>query len=484
MRAMLVIGALPNLLLAAAAAPLGTRAIVNLEYLGLALLARVVSRGMLVALLALLLLIDVLFSFGPVFNFGPGEIVVAVEQIRHFTGRALVGAAAVILGIVAVAFGVVRLAFPRRAAGAPSIAPGRAPYRAFAAGAIALVLLDVVNGTSALWWRPRTLLPADVTTSVLAGQYARGLGQPPESGQPMRAATDALRAAVTGADSASAIPARIVLVVVEAMGAPRGADLAAAFGPLTDPRVTQRYAIRTGTVPFAGATTSGEFRELCGIRMSHVSARQGAVPSCLPRQLASLGYRSLALHAYHGALFERLDWYPRVGFERMEFGDAAAPAGSRACGMLFHGPCDSAVISRIRDELRRPAGERSFVYWLTLSSHFPLDPRAPRRATACRAIGPAGADAGGCALWSAVWPVFEGIAALAADTTLPSAWYIVVGDHGPPRIFDREGRETDTTSAAGQRRFAADRHPFLRDEVPYIELRPLPQLAPGSGTAR
>lgn len=492
-RALLVIAALPNLLLATAAAPLGTRAIVNLEYLGLALLARVVSRGMLVALLAVVLLIDLLFSFGPVFNFGPGEIVAAVEQIRHFTGRAILGAAAVVLATVAASFGIVRLALPRRSAIAPlpaaQVPPARpaatrAPYLFFAAGAASLLVFDVVNGTSALWWRPRTLVPFDVTTSVLAGQYARGLGQPPESGQPMRAATDALRAVVGAADSAAEVPARIVLVVVEAMGVPRGADLAAVFGPLTDARLAQRYEIRTGTVPFAGATTSGEFRELCGIRMSHVSARQAAVPPCLPRQLASLGYRSIALHAYNGALFERLDWYPRVGFQRMVFADDAAPAGSRECGMLFHGPCDDAVIARVRDELRRPAGERSFVYWLTLSSHFPLDPRAPRNPAACRAIGQAGTDAEACALWSAIWPVFEGIAALAADTTLHPAWYILVGDHGPPRIFDRPGPGTDTEAGSDGRRFASDRHPFLRDQVPFIELRPLARPAPRPLTAR
>lgn len=326
--------------------------------------------------------------------------------------------------------------------------------------------------------------PLDVTPSVLAGQYARGLGQPPESGQPMRAATDALRAAVSGADSAADVPARIVLVVVEAMGVPRGADLTAAFGPLTSPRVARRYRIRTGVVPFAGATTSGEFRELCGIRMSHVSARHAEMPPCLPRQLASLGYGSVAMHAYNGALFERLDWYPRVGFQRMHFADAVAPPGSKGCGLLFHGPCDDAVIPRLRQELRRPVEERAFIYWLTLSSHFPLDPRVSANPAACRAIGQAGSDAEACALWSAVWLVFEGIASLAADTTLAPAWYIVVGDHAPPRIFERRERETDSTSVSPQRRFAADRHPFVRDQVPFIELRPLTRLAPGSRTAR
>ena len=484
LRAPLVIAALPNLLLAAAAAPLGTRAVVNLEYLGLALLVRVVSRGMLVALLAVLLLIDVLFSFGPAFNFGPGEIVAAVEQIRHFTGRTTVAAIAVLAAIVAVAFGVVLVALPARAPRATPAQRPRAPYRVFAAGAVALVLLDVINGTSAFLWRPRTLFPVDVTTSVLAGQYARGLSSPPESGQPMRAATDALRGLVTGADPGLAVPPRIVLVVVEAMGVPRGADLAAAFGPLADPGLARRYAIRTGTVPFAGATTSGEFRELCGIRMSHVSARQNEIPPCLPRQLGPLGYRSVAMHAYNGALFERLDWYPRVGFQRMDFATDAAPAGARGCGMMFHGPCDSAVISRVRDELRRPMGERAFIYWLTLSSHFPLDPRAPRNAAACGAIGRAGTDDEACALWSAVWPVFEGVAALAADTTLPPAWYILVGDHAPPRIFERPGRGGEADATRGDRRFAADRHPFLRDEVPFIELRPLARATPGPATAR
>lgn len=464
LRVLLVLGILPNLLIGLATAPHGTRALVHLEYLVLVALHRFISRTLLGVLVVVTLLLDVLFSFAPVFNFGPSETVAAVEQIRHFSGRAIVIAIGVVAMVVAVALALVRLA-GRAERGQPM----RERLRpALIAGPIALtaLVLDVANGSNPVLWRARTLVPFDVATTVIAGQYARGLTDIPEAGQPMRAATDSLRSQL--ATEHAALPDRIVLIVVESMGVPRGADLEEAFGPLATPAVRARYEVRTGTVPFAGATTSGEFRELCGVRMSHASVRRYDTPACLPAQLAARGYQSLAMHAYNGALFERREWYPRIGFQQMLFADELNPRKSAPrCGLMFNGPCDASVASLLRAQLSSGGGRR-FVYWLTLSSHFPLDPRAPTSRDACAGLGSAGRTEEACALWSSLWPVVEGVAAIAADTSLPPAWYILVGDHAPPQLPGEVG----APSARQANAYAEDRLPFALDEVSFIELRP------------
>lgn len=220
-RALVSIALVPNLLLGAVAAPMGTRAFVHLEYLVLALLAAFVSRAMLGVLLGVTLTVDMLFSFAPIFNFGPGEIVAAVDQLRHFRGRAIAFALAVAGTIAALTVAIVRLAIPRQAP-APLVHGERRTAAVLLATAAALVGLDVANGTNTLAWRPQATVRYDVTTSLFDGQYARGISTPPEAGAPMRAATDALRAVVRDS-SARELPARIVLVMVEAMGMPRSA---------------------------------------------------------------------------------------------------------------------------------------------------------------------------------------------------------------------------------------------------------------------
>jgi hypothetical protein len=109
------------------------------------------------------------------------------------------------------------------------------------------------------------------------------------------------------------------------------------------------------------------------------------------------------------------------------------------------------MLEVMRGELTRRPGGKRFVYWLTLTSHFPLAPGSPRSSEVCSAAGLT-SDAV-CAQWTALWPVLRGIASLASDSTLPPAWYVVVGDHSPHLLI-------------------ADDDVYSRDRVPYVTLRP------------
>lgn len=407
---------------------------------------------MLTALMTLTLLVDVAFTFAPTFNFGPTEVVAAVEQIRHFSGRALVVAVGVIACVMLVAIVLVLLRGKR-------VSPPERRMLATLCGTFALVAVgaDILNGSSAIGWRPRTVVPIDVATSLFASQFRKDLSVPPPIDQPREAASDALRASIAGAaGGAWEGPNKIVLVVVESMGYPRGAKPSALFAPLMRETLSRRFAIRTGIVPFWGATTGAELRELCGVAMNHFTALQAAsLQSCLPAQLRSLGYESLALHGYNGSLFRRRDWYPRVGFDRIAFREELQAEHRHVeCGMVFHGVCDSSFTKIIRNELTRAPVRRQFVYWLTLSSHFPLDPRTGSSGMPCATLGAVGREEGVCSLWRALWPVIEGMARLAEDPAVPPAWYIIVGDHPPPQLF-------------------SDTNLFLQYRVPFIELRPI-----------
>lgn len=470
MRALVVIGGLPNIILLPTAV-WGSRALINVEYLVIAAFERYMSRVMLGVLLAITLTLDVLITFAPIFNFGPAEIVDAVQQIAHFRGRAILAAIGIILFIMALAGAIVRLR------GRPKALPsgGRQMLRLCAGVGLAAVAVDVANGSSSLWWRATTTVDMDVATSLLASDYMRGWRSNPKHGQPMEAAADELRLALNGATPETwSAPRKIVLVIMESMGLPRGTSQEQIWAPFMTEAIANRYAVRTGEVPFLGATTAGEFREMCGIRMTHLAVRGATLPPCIPGQLQSLGYETFSMHGYNGMLFQRLEWYPRVGFERMEFDDDISKRPNIAkCGRVFHGVCDSTALSLVREELTRDPARKQFLYWLTLTSHFPLG--SPEYGSdGCNAVGDAGKIPLVCQLWTALWPALSGLAEMAADTTVPPAWYIIVGDHMPPQLLSVGYNHPSYPPRDRQlpSRFEEDRLAFSTSKVPFIELRP------------
>ncbi|MGH7677197.1 MAG: sulfatase-like hydrolase/transferase [Gemmatimonadaceae bacterium] len=450
-RAFVVLALLPNVLLGFVAAAAHTpRALVNLDYVAVFALDAFVRRGVTVVLMAIALLLDIAFTVAPAFNFGPSEVVQAVAEIRNLSGRTIVVAVTVIGLIALAALGIVLLRGRRvERSGGP---------RQLAVALVFTVLVlgvDILNGSNAFTWRPRRLLATDVSESMLVTRYSAP-GTLPPTGKAM-AATDGVRAEIARATELGRWegPTKIVVIVVEAMGAPRGASVGTLFSALAADSVSRRYETRTGTIPAFGSTTTGEIRALCGVARNHLSLLSPqADVRCLPHELRPFGFEAVALHGYNGSLFQRREWYPRVGFGRMLFREELrANARLPECGAVFHGVCDSTMARVVRAELKRAPGKRELIYWLTLSSHFPIDPRTGGSGAACESLGRFGKEREICALWNALWPALQGIAGLAADTTLPPAWYIIAGDHAPPQLF------SDTTL-------------WLQRRVPFMELRP------------
>ena len=89
------------------------RALINLDYVAVLALDAFVSPAVTMTLMTLALLLDIAFTAAPAFNFGPSEVVQAVAEIRHFSGRTILFAAAFIGLMALVAVVIVRLRGPR-----------------------------------------------------------------------------------------------------------------------------------------------------------------------------------------------------------------------------------------------------------------------------------------------------------------------------------------------------------------------------------
>jgi len=233
----------------------------------------------------------------------------------------------------------------------------------------------------------------------------------------------------------------VVLVIVEALGLPVAPEEKRLFAQFwLRPEWRKRYQVTQGSTPFFGSTTSGELRELCG-RWSDYAHYDFDHADCLPSLFRAAGYSTVALHGFGGHLFNRMEWYPKIAFDKAEFADDLERLGARNCDGVFPGACDGdvpAIIGKMLAEAKRP----QFIYWLTLNSHLPVIVDERTEGAQC-SLGSAG--------WNDEFPrvcrvlqkhkvVADALDRLIMSPELPPTDFLIVGDHKPP-FFDRESRE-------------------------------------------
>lgn len=374
-------------------------------YMSVALAARSLSFPFVAMSFAVALAYDAVSTVATLFNLAPTEMTAAIRfagTVRLFDSPLYVG----------LAFGAL---IP--AAGAV----GLLAWRANARRANPWIFVAAVTATAAI----------DFTLHV-SPHYHFGsmMGQ----GRPVQSAAETSafgRLAGTGGRNA-------IVVVVESMGqlvdAEKRAWIAA---PLMAPEVAARYQVTSGATEYFGSTTAGEMRELCGTRAGYAELDAAAAARCLPARLKRAGYETIALHGFSRNMFERRDWYPKIGFDRMVFGEDLKAAGIRMCGGPFRGACDAdmePVIRRTIDAAERPY----LVYWLTLNTHVPVLPADVRGPLAC-ADGAAGDSRNVCVM-AALWrEVFASVARLAVHAASKPTDILIVGDHAPP-LWSASGR--------------------------------------------
>jgi len=270
--------------------------------------------------------------------------------------------------------------------------------------------------------------------------------------------------------SLTALPAsahpNVVLVVVESWGLLKDAVLAKPLtAPYNDSQLTAVYQVSYGSVPFDGLTVPGEVRELCHSHLGFgvFRASLSEADACLPEMFRARGYQTHAVHGYMGAMFQRDQWYKRIGFATASFEPDLHRDGLPGCPGAFPGICDSSIPPWIGDHLLANSDDApQFVYWVTLNSHIPVPvhPHLPGDSTCASQPDLSSSDAL-CSWFRLVFAVHQSIRDLALRPTTRPTVFVLVGDHAPP--------------------FAT---PQLRDKfsdtvVPFIVLTPRRLLQPG-----
>jgi hypothetical protein len=272
---------------------------------------------------------------------------------------------------------------------------------------------------------------------------------------------------ITGiaADGEDSSRPNIVLIVVESWGL---ANDSAIRDKITEPlmRFTAaqhepRYKVVEGSVPFNGATISGEGRELCAtaIGLHIIEASSQELSSCLPERLNSSGYHTVAIHGMDGHLFNRRNWYPTIGFQEALFRSQLRALGLPDCVGAFIGTCDAAIVDWIGTRLETSSSPQ-FIYWMTLNSHLPVpNPPSLISPASCSFSSRLSGNPALCSWFQLEENVDRAVATL-ARTSSPGrkTIFVLVGDHAPP--FSDPGLRAS----------------FSPTDVPYIALIPT-QLA-------
>jgi phosphoglycerol transferase MdoB-like AlkP superfamily enzyme len=261
---------------------------------------------------------------------------------------------------------------------------------------------------------------------------------------------------IPGTGSALQAAPHVVLVIVESWGLARSMPVETSLlSSYQTEEFNESYTLTTGTVPFDGATVSGELRELCGntLGLAVISASTSKVNDCLPERMIRMGYRSIAVHGFDGAMFERSSWYPKLQFQETWFQAQLKEKGLPQCPGPFPGICDAAIATWIGDRLDE-AQQPQFIYWVTLNSHLPVPVsnkvKDPPSCTGITALS----DDAICAWYRLIFNVHRSIAELALRERDHPTEFVVVGDHTPP--FPSEER----------------RNQFSPSVVPYVVLSP------------
>jgi phosphoglycerol transferase MdoB-like AlkP superfamily enzyme len=245
-----------------------------------------------------------------------------------------------------------------------------------------------------------------------------------------------------------------MLVLVESMGLPKAPEVLDWLrGRLFTQRLSSRWTVRQSDEAFRGTTTSGELRALCGLQGHYSRLDDTLAARCLPQMLAGQGTTSIGIHGFGLRMFDRNQWWPRIGLAPWQWPGRPQAQLPMSCNHAFPGVCDAAVLDLAVAQAQQPA---RFVYALTLDTHLPLDQdhAGPLPAELKARCAASGTPEEACHLVRKLGDVLGTLSqSLAGSRATP--FVVVVGDHAPP---------------FGE---AANRQAFVADRVPIFVLTPL-----------
>jgi hypothetical protein len=448
----------------------------NLDFLIVGILALFLPRAISACLLLIAILVDFLAEISLTYYIAPADILRNAPEIKVMPGWLITQLCVGVLLVLAIACGAFFLPRLRRryvtaifliafAVACRGVNALEAHWEA-SHGPHFLLHRAVRDTIERNGWRSER--PARSSTRELIWQvreYPSLFGSAEKKGQPSVPMDSAAAAGYRWLDANSpnlhSLP-DFVLIVVESWG---NSSDPAIRQSLVQPYVSQlggKFTILQGSVPFHGATISGENRELCGFSGGHrlMVAPATDFLTCLPDKLRGLGFHTIAIHGNPGTFYQRKEWYPRAGFEEIWFKWKLESAGLPDCVGVFKGVCDAAIADWIGKRLERPDPGPRFVYWVTLNSHLPVpNPAALPFLVPCNTESSLAADPALCNWYRLVLNVHQSVSSLAAQNRPRPVIYVIVGDHAPP-FSDSNLRDS-----------------FDQSAVPYVILLPNEEAA-------
>jgi phosphoglycerol transferase MdoB-like AlkP superfamily enzyme len=433
----------------------------NIEYIGVGILSLFVRRRWTICVLSSVILLDVAYSIGKTYLLSPTEVLEAAPGAMFFIRMHPWSLTAIVSAVIAVCILVPKMTEDR----------GFTRERLLMISALLAVAcmgtaIDYRDGMIAASRPDRQLAEYRIFRNSLHRiaedeMLARG---------EKRRLAKGMSSSLIGA-SAKILPAmfsnpgtgiglqtapHVVLVLVESWGLARSQPVQTSLlSSYQTKEFNESYTLSTGTVPFDGATVSGELRELCGntLGLAVMSTSASNLKGCLPERMRRMGYRPIAIHGFDGAMFERSSWYPKLQFQETWFQAQLKEKGLPECPGPIPGICDAAIATWIGDRLDE-AQQPHFIYWVTLNSHLPVPvSNKVKDPPSCTGI-PALSDDAICAWYRLIFNVHRSIAELALRERDHPTEFVVVGDHAPP--FASEERRSQ----------------FSPSVVPYLVLSP------------
>jgi phosphoglycerol transferase MdoB-like AlkP superfamily enzyme len=147
----------------------------------------------------------------------------------------------------------------------------------------------------------------------------------------------------------------------------------------------------------------------------------------------AMGYHSMAVHGYSARMFDRVDWYGRIGFDETWFRDQLQGQGLPMCPGPFPGTCDADTSVWIGDQLEKNSDSPQFIYWVTLNSHLPVPiPNLVKDPPSCSESSITAENRAICSWYQLVFNVHRSVSELALRATTRPTIFLIVGDHAPP----------------------------------------------------
>ncbi|MGE8607332.1 MAG: sulfatase-like hydrolase/transferase [Acinetobacter baumannii] len=210
--------------------------------------------------------------------------------------------------------------------------------------------------------------------------------------------------------------------------------------------------INSGENHVGNGTIMAEIREMCSLTSDSPNFKLGdhsKFNDCIPRQLRRQGYFTASYHGADAGMYARNTWYPSIGFGHPKFYPDLKHL--ERCSS-FPGACDKNILVEIA-ELNKITDDKQFIYWLTLNSHHPYSEKDidtyhfdcklnifKNRQEACRNL-------------NLQFQFFNNLANSIKNENFKNTTIIVVGDHMPPIVSDKE------------------KDSFKKDAVPFIHVK-------------